>query len=124
MKLVAIAGSAVARSSAARRHGAAAPRRLHDVPGRQPVEPARRLAAGGRELGGDHRRRSAPAPASTPTSAPGTWDGGPIGIPYNVVPATQKKVRVSFDYADESDRGPYPIPAKVEDRVAAATATR
>ncbi len=41
----------------------------------------------------------------------GLWDGGPIGIPYVVVPATQAKVSVSFDYADESDAGPYPIPA-------------
>lgn len=40
----------------------------------------------------------------------GTWDGGPIGIPYTVVGAGQRSVPVSFDYADESDRGPYPIP--------------
>jgi hypothetical protein len=39
----------------------------------------------------------------------GTWDGGPIGIPYTVVDGSQRRVRVSFDYADESDRGPYPI---------------
>ncbi len=32
------------------------------------------------------------------------------GIPYVVVPGTQPKVRVTFDYADESDPGPYPIP--------------
>lgn len=46
----------------------------------------------------------------------GTWDGGPIGIPYTVVGGRQRRVRVSFDYADESDRGPYPIPrnARVE----------
>ncbi|WP_426572645.1 hypothetical protein [Aquihabitans sp. McL0605] len=41
----------------------------------------------------------------------GLWDGGPIGIPYVVVPATQPKVKVTFDYADESDPGPYPVPA-------------
>ena len=35
-----------------------------------------------------------------------------IGIPYNVVPATQKKVRVSFYYGDESDRGPYAMPVR------------
>ncbi len=40
----------------------------------------------------------------------GTWDGGPIGIPYTVVPGTQARVPVSFDYADESDPGPYPVP--------------
>ena len=49
-----------------------------------------------------------------PDFGSGTWNGGPIGIPYNVVTAAQKKVRVSFDYADESDAGPYPIPAKVK----------
>lgn len=41
----------------------------------------------------------------------GTWDGGPIGIPYNIVSGTQARVNVTFDYADESDKGPYPIPA-------------
>jgi hypothetical protein len=32
------------------------------------------------------------------------------GIPYVVVPASQPKVPISFDYADESDPGPQPIP--------------
>ena len=40
----------------------------------------------------------------------GLWDGGPIGIPYTTVPGNQPKVPVSFDYDDESDPGPYPIP--------------
>jgi hypothetical protein len=43
----------------------------------------------------------------------GLWDGGPIGIPITVVGAGQRKSRVSFEYADESDKGPYPIPANV-----------
>lgn len=38
------------------------------------------------------------------------WDGGPIGIPYVVVPGDQPRVPVSFEYADESDPGPYPVP--------------
>jgi hypothetical protein len=38
------------------------------------------------------------------------WNGAPIGIPYVVVSGTQARVPVSFDYADESDPGPYPIP--------------
>ncbi|HTI64800.1 MAG TPA: hypothetical protein VL524_14835 [Gemmatimonadaceae bacterium] len=38
------------------------------------------------------------------------WDGAPNGIPYVVVHAGQATVPVSFDYADESDPGPYPIP--------------
>jgi hypothetical protein len=33
------------------------------------------------------------------------------GIPYNVVQGTPKPVAVGFDYAGESDPGPYPIPA-------------
>jgi uncharacterized membrane protein YgcG len=45
-----------------------------------------------------------------PDFGSGTWDGGPIGIPYNVVGASEPEVNVSFDYADESDPGPYPIP--------------
>jgi hypothetical protein len=39
------------------------------------------------------------------------WDGGPFGIPYVVVSGSQAKVPVSFAYRDESDPGPYPIPA-------------
>ncbi len=38
------------------------------------------------------------------------WNGGPFGIPYVVVGPDQPRVRVTFDYADESDPGPYPIP--------------
>jgi hypothetical protein len=40
-----------------------------------------------------------------------TYDGAPNGIPYVVVSAAQPKVPVTFDYGDESDPGPYPIPA-------------
>ena len=46
-----------------------------------------------------------------PDFGSGTWDGGPIGIPYAVVPGSQPPVPVTFDYADESDPGPYPVPA-------------
>ncbi len=49
-----------------------------------------------------------------PDFGSGDWPPGsdsPIGIPYITVPGTQPKVEVSFDYADESDPGPYPIPA-------------
>jgi hypothetical protein len=41
----------------------------------------------------------------------GTWNGEPIGIPFTTVGAGQPRVPVSFDYADESDPGPYPIPS-------------
>jgi hypothetical protein len=44
----------------------------------------------------------------------GLWDGSKIGIPYVVVHGkTTPKSRVTFEYADESDKGPYPIPANV-----------
>jgi hypothetical protein len=43
----------------------------------------------------------------------GLWDGGPIGIPITVVGKAQHKTSVRFEYADESDRGPYPIPTGV-----------
>jgi hypothetical protein len=43
----------------------------------------------------------------------GLWEGGPIGIPVTVVRGTQRKVRPAFEYASESDKGPYPIPADV-----------
>jgi hypothetical protein len=43
----------------------------------------------------------------------GLWEGGPIGIPITVVRGTQAKSRVAFEYADESDKGPYPIPKNV-----------
>ena len=43
----------------------------------------------------------------------GTWDGGPIGIPITVVGNSQPRSAVQFEYADESDPGPYPIPANV-----------
>jgi hypothetical protein len=39
------------------------------------------------------------------------WNGGPFGIPYMVVPGTQTKVPMTFDYADQSDPGPYPFPS-------------
>jgi hypothetical protein len=45
-----------------------------------------------------------------PDFGSGLWDGGPMGTPYNVVAGTQPKVSITFDYADESDPGPYPIP--------------
>jgi len=49
-----------------------------------------------------------------PDFGSGLWEGGPIGIPITVVRGSQRKVRVRFDYADESDLGPYPIPRNVK----------
>jgi hypothetical protein len=38
------------------------------------------------------------------------WDGGPIGIPFNVVDASTPKFSFDFWWPGESDSGPYPIP--------------
>ena len=38
------------------------------------------------------------------------WNGVPNGIPFVAVSPTQAKSVVQFEYADESDAGPYPIP--------------
>jgi hypothetical protein len=40
----------------------------------------------------------------------GTWEGGPIGIPYTTVTNDQPAVEVEYYYSKESDAGPYPIP--------------
>jgi hypothetical protein len=40
------------------------------------------------------------------------YDGVPWGIPYVTVSASQPRVPVSFYYEDDSDAGPYPIPAQ------------
>ena len=39
------------------------------------------------------------------------WNGAPNGIPYVLVGGNQPRVPVTFDYDDESDAGPYPIPS-------------
>ena len=49
-----------------------------------------------------------------PDFGSGLWQGAPIGIPITVVRRSQRKVRIAFQYADESDRGPYPIPRQVK----------
>jgi hypothetical protein len=38
------------------------------------------------------------------------WNGGPFGIPYVVVDRSTPRLPLSFEYSDESDPGPYPIP--------------
>jgi hypothetical protein len=49
-----------------------------------------------------------------PDFGSGLYDGTTIGIPITVARAGVPKAHVSFDYADESDKGPYPIPANVK----------
>ena len=36
------------------------------------------------------------------------------GIPFNIVPSTQKKVPVTFHYSSQSNPGPYPIPPNAQ----------
>jgi hypothetical protein len=48
-----------------------------------------------------------------PDFGSGRYAGRPIGIPFDVVSAKTRRSRVSFGYADESDRVRYPIPASV-----------
>lgn len=43
----------------------------------------------------------------------GLFQGAPIGIPFVTVAGDQARVPIRFEYADESDAGPYPIPPDV-----------
>jgi hypothetical protein len=56
-----------------------------------------------------------------PDFASGLYEGAPIGIPYRFVPKDQPKVPINFAafgeeeaIPDESDLGPYPIPADAQ----------
>ena len=42
------------------------------------------------------------------------YHGAPWGIPYVVVAGDTPRTKVQFDYDDESDKGPYPIPADLQ----------
>ena len=48
-----------------------------------------------------------------PDFGSGLYDGQPIGIPFDVVSNSTKRSSVRFQYADESDKGAYPIPKTV-----------
>jgi hypothetical protein len=48
-----------------------------------------------------------------PDFGSGLYDGEPIGIPYAVVGSSTRRVRVTFQYASESDKRPYPLPRRV-----------
>jgi len=48
-----------------------------------------------------------------PDFGSGLYDGEPIGIPFAVVGSSTREVRVTFQYASESDKGPYPLPRGV-----------
>ncbi|MFL5913525.1 MAG: hypothetical protein ACJ768_23550 [Gaiellaceae bacterium] len=46
-----------------------------------------------------------------PDFGSGLYNGQRIGIPYEVVGRHTRRAKFSFQYADESDRGPYPVGA-------------
>jgi hypothetical protein len=48
-----------------------------------------------------------------PDFGSGTYNGEPIGIPYAIVSNRTRRVPVAFQYASESDRRRYPLPANV-----------
>jgi hypothetical protein len=48
-----------------------------------------------------------------PDFGSGLYNGEPIGIPFTVVGSSTRKVPVTFQYASESDKGPYPLPRGV-----------
>jgi hypothetical protein len=48
-----------------------------------------------------------------PDFGSGRYQGSRIGIPFVTVPRDQNRVPVRFQYASESDPGPYPIPRDV-----------
>ena len=87
--------------------------RVPGLSGEQRVEPARRLAAGRGELGAADRVDRALHRAASGLRLRPLGRRQPIGIPFDVVSKTTPRSRVTFDYADESDKGPYPIPKTV-----------
>ncbi|MGI8485270.1 MAG: hypothetical protein ACR2OU_13525, partial [Thermomicrobiales bacterium] len=46
-----------------------------------------------------------------PDFGSGLYEGSPLGIPFVRVPKGQPTVEITFEVAEESDPGPYPIPA-------------
>lgn len=47
-----------------------------------------------------------------PDFGAGTYEGEPLGIPINIVGPATKRLPIEFEYAEESDRETYPIPAQ------------
>ena len=80
---------------------------MYGLPGRQHLEHAHRHPAGCGYSQAYVNTIGATKGVHTDFGA-GLWDGGPIGIPYTTTVGAP--VAVTFDYADESDPGPYPIP--------------
>jgi hypothetical protein len=92
--------------------GAAAAHPLAGAP-RCPVFPADNAwntRVDGRAVAADSARTIAAIGADEPLHPD---FGTRYGIPYTTVGKATPRVRVSFDYPDESDRGPYPLPRDV-----------
>jgi hypothetical protein len=90
----------------------------HPLPGAPscPIFPAEdpwNQRVDGLPVAADSARMIASIGLSTPVHPDfGTvWNGAPNGIPFLVVSHRARRVPVRFQYAGESDRGPYPIPA-------------
>ena len=98
------------RDRRGRRHD----RRLPAVPAVFVHQPARRRAARWRPTRPRSCARSALDGSLKADFGSGLWEGGPIGIPYDVVARRTQRSRVRFEYAGESDRVRYPIPRGVQ----------
>ena len=84
------------------------------LPGDERLEPARRQAPGRGATRTRSCARSASATMSTPTSARGSGTVGRSGS-RSRSSAERRRARAStFEYASESDKGPYPIPRGVK----------
>ncbi len=44
----------------------------------------------------------------------GLWQGKPMGFPINIADKSTPRKRFRFQYADESDNAPYPVPATAQ----------
>ena len=95
---------------------AACGRRLPDLPEERATGTSASTACRCTRLGRGSCARSAPTTRCTPTSARGSTRARRSASRTSTVSRGQRRVPVSFDYADESDRGPYPIPPRRADR--------
>ena len=77
------------------------------------MEPARRQAAGGAELGPRSSLRSAPTTTSTPTSARASGKAARSGSRSRSSARRRRSPASPSSTRSESDKGPYPIPRNV-----------
>ena len=104
-------GAALAYGGGRNSWGAAAPTNLGERPIFPPTNPwNRRVADLPVDPHSERLIRSIGLDKAIHPDFGAMYQGQPAGIPYIVVPGTQPLVPVRFEYADESDPGPYPIP--------------